>query len=70
VTAHTARVLPLCVRCGRFSRAGALFICGACQADPKARREIDLLMRAGGTHTDQRRLAIERFHWAGGWGRT
>lgn len=66
----TAANSPLCVRCGRFGRAGVTFLCGRCLEDPQARKEVDTLLKmAGRDYQSQRRLAIERYHWAGGWGR-
>lgn len=60
---------PLCVRCGRRPRHGETYLCGECLADPVARQEAAETLRAGGDYIAQRRFAIERFHWAGGWGR-
>lgn len=58
-----------CVRCGRRPRDHETFLCGPCLSDPKTRRELRKIEAL--THDDLsgRRLAIEKFHWAGGWGR-
>jgi len=58
----------LCVRCGRRPRSEPAYLCGLCLTDPLARAEAAEVARAGGTYTEQRRVAIEVFHWAGGWG--
>jgi len=58
----------LCVRCGRRPRAYQTFLCEACLDDPKARREALAIERATEGYLAQRRVAIERYHWAGGWG--
>jgi hypothetical protein len=58
----------LCVRCGRRPRYSETFLCGACFQDPEARREAAEVMRMAGDYLAQRRVAIEVYHWAGGWG--
>lgn len=65
----TVQTQALCVRCGRRPRAGQTYLCNQCLVDPVAREEAVTALRAGGSHVDQRRVVIERFHWAGGWGR-
>ena len=60
---------PLCVRCGRGPRSGEPFLCGSCLCDPLARQEAQEALRSAGDYLAQRRLVVERFHWAGGWGR-
>lgn len=57
-----------CVRCGRRPRLADLYLCSRCLSDPVTRAEILEAERAGKTYTDQRRYAIETFHWTGGWG--
>lgn len=59
----------LCVRCGRRPRASSTYLCSRCLADPQARREAAAILRMGGDYIGQRRVAIERYGWAGGWGR-
>lgn len=59
----------ICVRCGRLPRAHETFLCDRCLADPRARREALTVERQAKGYLAQRRLAIERFGWAGGWGR-
>ena len=58
----------LCVRCGRRPRSEPTYLCQGCLADPLARAEAAEAARAGVSYTEQRRVVIERFHWAGGWG--
>jgi len=59
----------LCVRCGRRPRAGETYLCPPCLEDPVARAEAAECLRAKGGYVDQRRVAVETFHWAGGWGK-
>lgn len=59
---------PLCVRCGRRPRTADTYLCGPCLQDPVARQEARAILRTAGDHMTQRRMAIEHFHWAGGWG--
>jgi len=60
---------PMCVRCGRHPRAHETFLCVVCLRDPVTRREMIAIERSAQDHQAQRRVAIETFHWAGGWGR-
>ena len=64
-----ARQPALCVRCGKRPRAGETFLCPPCLDDPQARAEAAECLRAQGGYIDQRRVAIKKFHWFGGWGR-
>jgi hypothetical protein len=57
-----------CVRCGRRPRAGELFLCNPCAASPMVRAEVRRIEQGAQGYIAQRRLAIEKFHWAGGWG--
>ena len=60
----------LCVRCGRRPRQRATFLCDPCRDDPKTAREVARAERlAASIGGDPRRVVIERFAWAGGWGR-
>jgi hypothetical protein len=59
----------LCVRCGRRPRTADTYLCSACLQDPEARREAAEVLRMGRDYLTQRRVAIEVYHWAGGWGR-
>jgi NMD protein affecting ribosome stability and mRNA decay len=59
----------LCVRCGRRPREHETYLCARCLDDPRVRREALAIQRAAEGYLAQRRVAIERYHWAGGWGR-
>lgn len=65
----TTSTRALCVRCGRRSRYAETYLCSVCLDDPHARIEADVAERAGDDVLSRRRAAIERFRWAGGWGR-
>lgn len=60
---------PMCVRCGRRPRSHETYLCGPCLVDPKTRRELRRIEGMGHDDVSRRRLAIETFKWAGGWGR-
>jgi ribosomal protein S14 len=57
-----------CVRCGRRPRYADTFLCRVCLDDPATRAEMLRIERSAVDHIGQRRVAIERFHWSGGWG--
>jgi hypothetical protein len=57
-----------CVRCGREPRDGETFLCVGCLQDPVTHQETAVALDAG-EDLVARRFAVERFHWAGGWGR-
>ena len=59
----------LCVRCGRRPREGETFLCRACHDDPALHQELQVIERDARDWESQRRLAIETYGWAGGWGR-